>query len=161
MLSALVTLAAWLAPALLLGLGLMAGALWILRRHRRCPSCGDPMRPVDLSPADRPAPARAGVRSDGRETPTYEVLVCEPCANTATLVHGQKSRFAYCPACTNRSLRAPALLRPDGTLEIHEECELCGYRSTAHLPIGASRPAGQVIPFPIERARRPRRADDA
>ena len=161
MLSALATAFAWLAPALLMGFALLGAALWVLRRQRRCPSCSEPMRAVDLGPADRPASARAGVPSAGVETPTYEVLVCARCTNAATLVHGQKSRFAYCPACTNRALRAPALLRPDGVVEVHEHCELCGYRLQRELPALPPRPAGIVIPFPVERARPPRRADDA
>jgi len=160
-LSVIASALAWLAPALLVGFALLAAALWMLRRQRRCPSCGESMRALDLTPAQRQAPKRAGVSSEGRETPTYEVLVCAPCANVATLVHGQKSRFAYCPACTNRALRAPALLRPDGVVEIHEHCELCDYRLQRTLPAVAPRPAGKVIPFPTERARPPRRADDA
>ena len=98
----------------------------------------------------------------GSEQPSYEVLVCEQCSNAATLVHGHKSRFAYCPSCLNRSLRTPCMRLEDGSVKVAEACEICGYRS--ERVIGGEQsppPMGKVIPFPVHRVRPPKRADDA
>lgn len=151
MLTGLAQLALWAVPAVLLGLTIAAGALLVLGRQRRCPSCREPMARVD----DHGGAAESG------ERPSYEVLVCERCANAATLVHGQRARFAYCPTCHNRALRAPAIRHPDGSTRVHEHCELCGYRRERQLTLPEPRPAlGRVIPFPVERARGPKAADD-
>ena len=39
-------MALWLLPACLVGLAILGGALWTLRRQRNCPSCRTPMRPL-------------------------------------------------------------------------------------------------------------------
>lgn len=145
--------ALWLLPACLVGLAILGGALWTLRRQRNCPSCRTPMRtlagPGSDLPADRAIPG--GV-------PSYEVLVCDGCTNAATLVHGHQSRFAYCPSCLNRSLRAPCMRQEDGSVKIEERCELCGYansRVVGDVPPDTEPEAamGQVIPFPMHRVR--------
>lgn len=146
--SAAAHLLVWLLPAILLGLVLMAGSLMSLRRQRNCPGCAEPMTSLTR---DLP----------GSERPSYEVLVCEGCSNAATLVHGHKSRFAYCPSCLNRSLRTPCMRLDDGSVKVAETCEICGFKAE-HVVGGArpSRPMGQVIPFPVHRVRPPERADD-
>jgi len=151
-LTALAHVALWVIPAVLLGLTIAAGALLVLGRQRRCPSCREPMERID-----DPEPATRGA-----ERRSYEVLVCQGCGNAATLVHGQRARFAYCPSCHNRALRAPAMRHPDGSMRVHEHCDLCGYRNECQIPLPAAQPElGRVIPFPVERARRPKAADDA
>lgn len=149
--NALLAGAAWLVPAMLFALILLTGALWSLRRQRRCPSCREPMQTLGQPPVEREG-----------EHAAYEVLVCESCSNAATLVHGHQARFAYCPSCLNRSLRTPCMRRTDGTVHVAEHCEICGYN--AERVVGEPspvRPMGQVIPFPVGRARPPQRADDA
>jgi len=146
------SLAVWLLPACLVGLAILGGALWTLRRQRNCPSCRTPMTtlagPGSEVPADGAVPG--GV-------PSYEVLVCEGCSNAATLVHGHQSRFAYCPSCLNRSLRAPCMRQEDGSVKIEEGCELCGYKNSRVIGAPAPEPdapaMGQVIPFPMHRVR--------
>jgi len=144
------SLAVWLLPACLVGLAILGGALWTLRRQRNCPSCRTPMVPLATPGTDAPEGGPGAV-------PSYEVLVCESCSNAATLVHGHQSRFAYCPSCLNRSLRAPCMRQDDGSVKIEEACELCGYRDTRVIgapPIAGPEPVmGQVIPFPMHRVR--------
>lgn len=146
----------WLLPALVVGLAILAGAMWTLRRQRACPSCRTPMqtlaRPGDDAEAVQPGTRAAGV-------PSYEVLVCDGCCNAATLVHGHQSRFAYCPACLNRSLRTPCIRRPDGAVKVEERCDLCGFRAERTFHDHSEEeaedpPMGQVIPFPTHRVRR-------
>ena len=99
--------------------------------------------------------------------PSYEVLVCESCSNAATLVHGHQSRFAYCPSCLNRSMRAPCMRQSDGSVKIEENCELCGYRNVrivgGEAPAPPEKPMGVVIPFPMHRVRpeAPRRDEES
>ncbi len=138
----------WLLPVVAIALVILGGALWALRRQRNCPSCRTPMRTV----------ARPG--EDGG-IPSYEVLVCDGCANAATLVHGHQSRYAYCPSCLNRSLHTPCIRQPDSSVKVEERCDLCGFKAErvfAHGPVAAPDtppPMGQVIPFPTHRIRRP------
>lgn len=153
------SMALWLLPACLVGLAILGGALWTLRRQRNCPSCRTPMvsiaGPGSEIPADPNLPG--GV-------PSYEVMVCETCSNAATLVHGHQSRFAYCPSCLNRSMRAPCMRQEDGSVKVEEKCELCGYADTrvvgAPAPPAPPAQLGQVIPFPLHRVR-PSDADHA
>jgi hypothetical protein len=141
-LSALAQAAAWLAPAVAIAIVLLLASLWTLRRQRSCPGCRTPMAALPL-PVDA-----------GGERPSYEILSCEGCGNTATLVHGQRARFAYCPSCHNRALRAPAVRRPDGSIQVAEHCELCGFRRERLLAVAAPARLGRVIPFPTDRVRR-------
>lgn len=151
MLSSWTAAALWLLPACLVALVILAGAMWTLRRQRNCPSCRTPMRTIGGAGA-HDSPDATGV------VPTYEVLVCDGCSNAATMVHGHQSRFAYCPSCLNRSMRAPCMRLDDGSVQIEEKCELCGYADSrivteAKPEIIAEQRLGQVIPFPMHRVR--------
>lgn len=119
-------------------------------RTPRCPNCEIPYLKL-VDPQDERA-AHTGPRR------TYEVLACPQCTNTTTRVYGTPSRFAYCPACNQRTLETPARRLPPSieaplAVEIDERCHVCGY--THHLvlppqfedaPMAAGR--GKIIPFP-------------
>ena len=150
MLSEFAHLLVWLAPTVVVVSLILAGAMWALRYQRNCPSCRTPMRSVAF-------PGREG------GVPSYEVLVCDSCTNAATLVHGHHARFAYCPSCLNRALRTPCIRQADGSVEVKENCEICGYQCARVYGTTAPtrEPGGQVIPFPIDRRnRKPGRNDD-
>ncbi|MFK7930957.1 MAG: hypothetical protein AB8H79_22420 [Myxococcota bacterium] len=142
MLTGWASVAVWVAPACIIGLAIVAGALWTLRNQRNCPSCKTPMTVLGA-----PAPIEES------RPPSYEVLVCPTCTNAATLVHGHKSRFAYCPSCLNRALGTPCIRQADGSVRVEEHCHVCGFRAERVVESAAEvdEPAprlGVVIPFP-------------
>lgn len=157
MLTSWANVVVWVLPACIVGLAIVAGALWTLRGQRGCPSCRTPMR------AAQPDPTTL----DPRRPPSYEVLVCDTCSNCATLVHGHQSRFAYCPSCLNRSLRTPSIRQTDGSVRVEEQCELCGFTAErqvqTHAQPAAEEPVqlGVVIPFPTRPIADEDRADEA
>ncbi len=137
-----VTGIAWLILPPMLALIGLAIATRVLRGNRFCPSCDVPMDALPMgSTADQPHG-------------TYEVLVCRECRNAATLAHGQRFRYAWCPACLQRSLETPCIRLPDDdgktVVEVHEECQLCGFTSTRRFE-GTAPPRGLVLPFPAMR----------
>jgi hypothetical protein len=107
-----------------------------------CPNCRVPYQVLTDPPGD-------GARR------TYEVLACLHCANTSTRVHGSPSRFAYCPACTQRTLETPVKRLPPSLenplqVEVDERCHVCGYEDVRVVPPpwSSQRGRGKVIPFP-------------
>lgn len=139
--------------AVLFGGVLLAGALLSLRRQRQCPACdaGD-MRTV-AEPTLQRETARAS-----RGLPSYEVLRCDACGHTDTLVHGNRSRFGYCPSCRNRSLLTAASPQapPFGSDEspgilVTESCQICGFQGRRTFPDTGPPKLAEIIPFPIER----------
>ena len=142
-------LLASLAAIVVVGLA-MAGAVWVLRRHRRCPSCNAALVPVE-----------SGERPDR----TWQALACPRCTTAVTLAHGTRGRFAWCPACRQRSMEVPCLRLPDEdghpVVEVHERCTLCGYaREVVVGRHSGAAPRGLVLPFPsAEEASRRARSD--
>jgi uncharacterized protein YbaR (Trm112 family) len=135
---------AWTAAAVATGLLIAALVLWVLRRQRRCPSCRVPLAVV----ADAETTTADGLPLG------YEVLACPLCTNALTLVHGTRTRYAYCPECRQRTLETPCIRLPDSDdgahrVEIHEHCHLCGYMAVreASDPPRAPEKRGQVLPF--------------
>lgn len=120
-----------------------------------CPTCEIPLVRLTQGPSTEPGDVRS-----------YDVLACPTCTNTLTLVHGTRSRFAYCPACQQRTLETPCIRLapepddplPPGTLciEVRERCHLCEHAEDTlicietDLTIEEEDPPrqGQVIPFP-------------
>lgn len=138
----------WIVLAAAIGFVVAVVGMLVLRRHRRCPSCDVPMEPLEADPDEQP---RA----------TYEILTCPRCTNASTLVHGARARFAYCPQCRQRALDAPCIRLDDEEegrrrVEVHEHCNLCGYRFVRVVedPPGPGRHRGRVIPFPADRSAR-------
>ncbi len=129
-----------LAIVAFLVLGLVRGALWVLRRNRECSTCRAPLVPV--------------TRTESQHT--YEVLHCPKCSTAVTLALGQRARFAWCPQCRQRALEAPAIRLPAPTgqirVEVREQCHLCGYRLNriveGQTGEEAPRPKGQILTFP-------------
>lgn len=114
-------------------------------RPVRCPNCRIPyLALVDSTP--RGAPVRS-----------YRVLACPQCTNTITRVHGTASRFAYCPACSQRTLETPAkrlspTISAPLAVEVEERCHVCGHTDVVVLPnVIQADLGGKVIPFPGSR----------
>lgn len=130
---------------LLIGLGVVAGvawaasraAAWALLRRRRCPACD-----ANLQVVGHPAPG-----------PGYDVLACPECSAAVTQAAGRE-RFAPCPTCHERALRAPCirLPAPEGVarVEVREACELCGHHATrlVEARFGGPPRRGLVLEFP-------------
>lgn len=92
-----------------------------------CPTCEVPFLVLDV-PAEP-------------ERRTYDVLVCPECTNSVTRVLGARSRFAWCPACRQRTLETPVHRLPPTperplAVEVEEHCHVCGYRDLVELPDG-------------------------
>jgi hypothetical protein len=136
---------------------------WHERSRKRCPSCGVELVAVGDGTSDD------GVRL------TYDVLACPHCRNVLTMVEGKRSRYATCPECKERTLETACIRLPDAAgaqpvgdgpdsqpqrrVEVHEHCHLCDHgavREISDAPHGPSK-RGQVIPFPMERRKPPRK----
>lgn len=139
-----------LIATILVGAVVLLGSMLLYTRTRplattpTCPTCEADY--LILEPPDE-----GGVRR------TYDVLVCPECTNAITRVQGTKSRFAWCPACRQRTLETPVRRLPPAPLrplavEVEEQCHVCGFRATIELPDGPlelPQPAlpDNVIPF--------------
>jgi hypothetical protein len=95
---------------------------------------------------------------------SYEVCGCGTCRTAIATVHGVPSRWAYCPACFQRTLQVDWAVVPEpGDLEVSvdERCHLCGHEDgvTMWLPVDDDASLredarlGRVIPFPSRRLR--------
>ena len=125
----------WLIPAVLVGIALTSVALWSVRGQRHCPACTVPMTLLDT----------------GAATPSYEVLICPKCANSATLAHGQRGGPARCPGCGHRAMVTPCIRLSDKTtprVEIREVCGICSHARTRILPEDRSSSDENIVPFP-------------
>ena len=136
------------AGVLLLTVGIFAICGLVIRGRgtsSQCPTCH-----VDLALV-----SRAG---DGPNH-AYDVLACPTCLRPQTRVHGATSRFAYCPACKNRALTLRCQPTDEVTraMDVHEQCELCGYEREYELAPEPPPVQCQVIQFPDpSKHRRPR-----
>lgn len=134
----MLSLGLWLAVFALTG-AMTAGAVWSMRRQRRCPACRSAL--VEL-----PRP----------EERSYEVMACPRCPTAATLAVGHRARFSWCPACKQRALQTPCIRLPDPSgalvVEVHEQCHLCGHSAQIQVE-GPAPPRGLVLPFPPDQRR--------
>ncbi|MEN0063069.1 MAG: hypothetical protein AAGA48_13020 [Myxococcota bacterium] len=121
----------------------LAFALWqgrlLTGPRRRCTVCGAE-RVVIEAPPDRHR--------------TYDVLACPHCTDVVTMVHGQPSRFATCPSCSQFGLEVEATavgLTEVGELpaiEVEESCRICGYADEWSVPDRIDELPNNVIEFP-------------
>ncbi len=147
-----------LAAAALLGLAIPILIVIVMRRQRRCPSCG-----VNLVTVAQPGSTAA----DGAQV-TYEVLACPSCTNALTLIAGSRQRYAWCPECRQRTLETPCIRLPDTAegrrrVEVHEHCHLCGHLAVRELgDAGEAAPSkrGQILHFPGPRKRKTKSGTD-
>jgi hypothetical protein len=144
------SLALFVLPIAMLVSLMVGGVLLSLRRQRTCPSCHTAMRTVAQP-------------TESVGTTTYEVIVCDGCSNSATMVHGHQSRFAYCPSCLNRALHTPSIRQPDGSVKVCERCDLCSYSKERVVGVVIDTTSGpqmgRVINFPPHRTQRGKRVD--
>ena len=117
-------------------------AVWqsrfLLNSVRRCTECGGDRQRVP--PAHRHR--------------TYEVLACPQCTDVTTAVHGQISRFAVCPSCSQFGLEvqatavAPSEVGEIPPVVVEERCRICGFADEwAHPELVEDLP-NNVIEFP-------------
>lgn len=124
-------------------LAFLAFALWqsrlITGSRRRCTVCGGDRELVPPPP--------------GRHR-TYEVFACPHCTDVMTSVHGQPSRFATCPSCSQFGLEIEATatgLNEVGevpAVEVEELCRICGHHDAWSVPERIDELPNNVIEFP-------------
>ncbi len=125
--------------AAFLGFALWQSRLITSSVRRRCVVCGAEREVVTPPP--------------GRHR-TYDVVACPQCTDVQAVVHGQPTRFAICPACSQFGLEveatsvAPSEVGALPPIEVEESCRICGYSDEWGVPELLDELPDNVIEFP-------------
>lgn len=142
------TIIVWVSVIVAIGLAVAYWTMTNLRRLRVCPACSGELRLLPASTEESPPR-------------TYDITYCTDCTHVSTVVHNQRGRFAYCPACRQLSLRSSATRHGEyRDIYAQETCEICGYSTEREirvldaidLPVSTPniepQRAGKVLQFP-------------